>query len=70
MPGGDIVPPGARCTTRAVTIGVLSARCGRGCPARYGRAGWYSYHVFKIGGQRGAELPGPNGSFVPAIASS
>jgi hypothetical protein len=56
MPGDDLVPPSARCTTRAITIGVPA---GQVWPwlvqLGYGQAGWYSDHVFKIGGQRGAE---------------
>ena len=44
MPGDDIAGPGARCTTRAVTI---QAPAGQVWPLLaqpgYGRAGWYSY---------------------------
>ena len=72
MPGDDIVPPGARCTTRAITIGVPVAQVWPWlAQLGYGRAGWYSDHVFKIGGQRGAEQIRPEWQQLhPAIASS
>ena len=55
MPGDDIVPPAARCTTRAVTIGAPASQVWPWlAQLGYGRAGWYSDHVFKIWGQRGA----------------
>lgn len=56
MPGDSIVLPRARCTTRAVTIGVPS---GQVWPwlvqLGYGRAGWYRHHLFGTGGNRGTE---------------
>lgn len=56
MPGDDIVPPSVRCTTRAITIDVPAAQVWPWLvQLGYGRAGWYSDHVFKIGGQRGGD---------------
>jgi hypothetical protein len=55
MPGDDIAGPGARCTTRAVTI---QAPAGQVWPLLaqpgYGRAGWYSYDWRDNPGQRSA----------------
>ncbi len=60
MPGDDIAGPGARCTTRAVTI---LAPAGQVWPLLaqpgYGRAGWYSYHWPGNGGQTGIGQTGP-----------
>lgn len=62
MPGDDIAGPGARCTTRAVTI---QAPAGQVWPLLaqpgYGRAGWYSYDWRDNPGQRSAGQIRPRG---------
>jgi hypothetical protein len=57
MPGDDIVPPSARCTTRAVTVGVPASQVWPWlAQLGYGRAGWYSSsHLFGTGGKRGTD---------------
>jgi hypothetical protein len=62
MPGDDIAGPGARCTTRAVTI---QAPAGPVWPLLAqpgdGRAGWYSYDWHDNPGQRSAGQIRPSG---------
>jgi hypothetical protein len=54
MPGGDIAGPHARCTTRAVTIGVPACQVWPWlAQLDDGRAGWDSKRVFGTGEQRG-----------------
>ena len=54
MPGDDIAGPGARCTTRAVTIQAPASHVWPWLTQPgYGRAGWYSYDWRGNGGQPG-----------------
>ena len=54
MPGDDIAGPGARCTTRAVTIQAPASHVWPWLTQPgYGRAGWYSYDWRANGGQPG-----------------
>ena len=66
MPGDDIAGPGARCTTRAITIG---APAGQVWPwlvqLGYGRAGWYGDHLSGADRQRSTEQIGPEWQLNP-----
>ena len=64
MPGDDIAGPGARCTTRAVTIQAPASHVWPWLTQPgYGRAGWYSYDWRGNGGQPGI------GQIQPEVAA-